>query len=94
MPLWGLWFEDFGLEILQREKWERRRDLSNVILRATTEHDPPYASTSKINPQDLPAGFLIKNVTAKHVQLGMFYGEIWESLQYTTNFSFLMVTMN
>ena len=94
MPIWGLWSKDFGLEVLQREKWERRRDLSNVLLRATTEHDPPYASRSETSLQDLPRGLLIKNDSVKYVRLGMFYGEIWESLQYTTNFSYWMVTVN
>ena len=91
MPFWGLWVEDFGLEVLQREKWERRHDLSNVIFRTTTENDPPYASTSDIQNKKLPKGYLIKNNSTKNVKLGMFYGEIWESLQYTTNFSYWMV---
>ena len=105
MPFWALWMKDTGLEVLQREKWELRRDLSDVLFRVATEHDPPYASTSKIHALSLPLrfrgedklrlpkGYLGTNDSfSKYISLGMFYGEIWESLQYTTNFSYWMVT--
>ena len=92
MPFWALWVEDLGLEVLQPEKWERRRDLSEVLFKVSTEHDPPYAATSKVKAKILPKGYILaKDTSNKYIKLGMFYGEIWESLQQTTNFSYWMV---
>ena len=92
MPFWALWVEDLGLEVLQHEKWERRRDLSDVVFKAATEHDLPYAATSKVETKNLPKGYILdKDTSNTLIKLGMFYGEIWESLQHTTNFSYWMV---
>jgi hypothetical protein len=93
MPIWAVWEADLGLEVLQQEKWERRRDLSDVVFKVAAEHDPPYASTSKVQATKIPTGYLLVDDSIKDfIEIGMFYGEIWESLQYTTNFSYWMVT--
>ena len=92
MPIWAIWDYDLGLEVLQHEKWERRRDLSDVIFRVASEQDPPYTSTSKVQKGNLPKGYLwIDDSIDELIEIGMFYGEIWLSLQYMTNFSYWMV---
>ena len=89
-PIWAVWDDENGLEVLQKEKWERRRDLSAVIFRLATDHDPPYSSTSKVKRNMLPKGYIwVENLEL--IELGMFYGEIWNSLQCLTNFSYWMV---
>ena len=73
-------------------KWERRRDLSGVIIRAATKADPPYVSSHIIVKENLPPGYIwLDQLAGQLVGIGMFYGEIWKSLQYTTNFSYWTV---
>ena len=83
-----------GFEVLQKEKWERRRDLTGVVFRVTSETDPPYAVTAPANMRELPKGYTFtqKDKDAFIVLTGI-YGDIWESLQHTTNFSYWMVNL-
>ena len=82
------------MEIFQQEKWERRRDLTNVLFRTTSAEDPPYASMKLITESmsKLPNGYDAEsNSNSGFVILEMFFGEVWESLQQMTNFSYWMV---
>ena len=39
------------------DKWEVRRDLSGLVLTASSAHDPPYVDIDSVQPHDLPPGY-------------------------------------
>ena len=53
----GIWSSEFGLEVLAVDKWEVRRDLSGLVLTASSAHDPPYVDIDSVQPHDLPPGY-------------------------------------
>ena len=91
---WGVWSTDFGLEVFPADKWELRRDLSGVHFDATTAEEIPYLSVHPVKKDVLPPGYAWKDDNQHElVNVGGYYGDIWASLQQTTNFSYSMVNI-
>ena len=82
----------FGLEVFPTDKWELRKDLTGVHFDTTTAEELPYLSVSPVLKDSLPPGYVWKdNSEHELVNVGAYYGDIWASLQQTTNFSYSMV---
>ena len=74
------------------DKWELRKDLSEVHFETTTASEFPYVTVSAVMKNSLPPGYLWKDdSTHELVNIGGYLGEIWSSLQQMTNFSYSMV---
>ena len=80
-------------------KWELRRDLTGVVFRTASNHDPPFVETINIEKDNvysspLPRGYFVENdsSTLTRIFLGpSLYGDIWSLLQNTFNFTYSMV---
>ena len=48
-------------------------------------------STASIEDDKLPPGFVLNETVGKPIAIGMFYGQIWSSLQEVLNFTYTMV---
>ena len=99
IQLWGLWSQETGLDLVPRQKWELRRDLSGIVFRTAANDDPPFVKTIVDGDQSIsehPRGYVQnKDDSLEGIFLGpSLYGDIWSSLQRITNFSFSMVSMN
>lgn len=62
--MWGVWGPRHGLDTLPLDKWEVRRDLSDLSLTTSTAHEPPYVDSRDIDPDildsyDLPQGYRV-----------------------------------
>ena len=55
----GIWSSQFGLELLAVDKWELRRDLTGLVLSASSAHDPPYVDIDQVDPDKLPPGYKV-----------------------------------
>ena len=89
---WGVWSQKFGLEIFPAEKWELRKDLSEIYFEATTGGLAPFVLIFPVVEDSLPPGYVWKKETPhKLVNVGGYIGDIWASLQQMTNFSYTMV---
>ena len=59
---WGLWSFNEGLRRSDEEKFERRKDLTDVHLRAVTEHNPPFTKLKDVDKDELPVGYKVSKV--------------------------------
>ena len=41
------------------DKWEVRRDLTGIVLTASSAHDPPYVDIGEVDPLNLPPGYKV-----------------------------------
>ena len=57
---WGNWNNDDGLTYSPEEKFERRRDLTGVHLRAVTEYNPPFTKLIFVDKNKLPIGYKVR----------------------------------
>ena len=58
-------------------------------INAVTNSESPYVSVHEVDPADLPRGYRYwSDSAAPLVDVGAFYGNIWKSLQLTTNFRY------
>ena len=69
-----------------------RTDLSGVVIRATSETEPPFSQTEPAG-QILPRGQVWREGEHRQVIVHQFYGDVWKGLQEATNFSFSMVRL-
>ena len=60
----GFWSSEFGLSVLAVDKWEVRRDLSGIVLTASSAHDPPYVDLDDVDPLNIPPGYQATTVLA------------------------------
>ena len=70
-----------------------RTDLSGVVIRATSETEPPFSQTEPAG-QILPRGQVWREGEHRQVTVHQFYGDVWKGLQEATNFSFSMVWLS
>ena len=47
--MWGVWDPRHGLDSLALDRWELRRDLSDLTFTTATAHEPPYVDSRDIN---------------------------------------------
>ena len=95
--IWGYWHPELGLDIYPLNKVELRSDLSGIVFKTASNHDPPFVRTIDVNSvEDVKSrsGYILeKQDNLQNIILGpSLYGDIWESLQRKTNFSYSMVT--
>ena len=58
----GFWSSEFGLSLLAVDKWEVRRDLTGIVLTASSAQDPPYVDIGQVDPLNLPPGYKARTV--------------------------------
>ena len=97
VQLWGLWSKETGLDLVPRQKWELRKNLSGIVFRTASNNDPPFVNTIVVQNQAIsepPRGYILnEDDSFERIFLGpSLYGDIWSSLQSITNFSFSMVS--
>ena len=66
--LWGVWDPVHGLDTLALDKWEMRRDLSDITFTTATAHEAPYVESRDIDMNilesyDLPRGYRVLALT-------------------------------
>ena len=88
-----MWSLSLGLQPSPEDKLELRTDLTGVVLRATSETEPPFSQTEPAG-QILPRGQVWREGEARQVPVSQFYGDVWKGLQEATNFSFSMVRLS
>ena len=86
----GVWSPALGLQPSPEDKLELRTDLTGVVLRGTSETEPPFSQTEPAG-QMLPRGQVWREGDHRQVTVHQFYGDVWKGLQEATNFSFSMV---
>ena len=62
---WGIWSFNEGLRKSEEEKFERRKDLTDVHLRAVTEYNPPFTKLKDVDKDELPVGYKVRNTASK-----------------------------
>ena len=90
----GSWNKDLGLTMILSQKWELRKDLTDVQFKTASTHDPPFVSLELAETSlDFPYKYwLDSDSSGSPVYLGpSLYGDIWAALQRITNFSYSMV---
>ena len=76
------------------DKWELRKDLSELYFETTTAEEFPYLSVAPVMKDSLPPGHVWRDESLRElVNIDGYYGEIWASLQQMTNFSYSMVKL-
>ena len=90
----GVWDAARGITLIKRNKWDRRSDLTGLLIRATTLAVSRFFSLTQplvcfhfVNSQDPP--FVDSSPDPDrpgHVIIGGFYGDVWRALQKVTNF--------
>ena len=74
------------------DKWELRKDLSELNFETATGGQEPYVAIKPVDKESLPPGYFWKdNPPRELVNVGAYYGEIWATLQQMTNFIYTMV---
>ena len=86
----GVWSPALGLQPSPEDKLELRTDLTGVVLRGTSETEPPFSQTEPAG-RSLPRGQVRRQGDHREVTVHQFYGDVWKGLQEATNFSFSMV---
>ena len=89
----AVWSLSLGLQPSPEDKLELRTDLTGVVLRATSETEPPFSQTEPAG-RILPRGQVWREGEARQVTVSQFYGDVWKGLQEATNFSFSMVRLS
>ena len=89
----GLWSNKEGLIVVEHERMEFRKDLGEVVIEAVTENNPPFTRLSAANPNNLPAGYRWQedSKSPQVVLSSSFYGDLWNVLQQTLNFTYTLV---
>ena len=62
---WGIWSFNEGLRKSEEEKFERRKDLTDVHLRAVTEYNPPFTKLKDVDKDELPVGYKVRKAFKK-----------------------------
>lgn len=102
----AVWSHGLGMQASPQDKLELRSDLTGVVLRATSETEPPFSQTrpagggltwrcsnvtQSLDRLRLPRGQVWRHGSFRQVTVHQFYGDVWRVLQEATNFSFSMV---
>ena len=90
----GVWSPTLGLQPSPEDKLELRTDLTGVVLRGTSETEPPFSQTEPAEPTLLPRGQVWREGEHRQITVHQFYGDVWKGLQEATNFSFSMVRLS
>ena len=56
---WGIWNSKFDLEVFSSEKWELRKDLTDIHFTTSTAKEPPYTTYFNVDPNSLPRGYKV-----------------------------------
>ena len=65
----GFWSSEFGLSVLAVDKWEMRRDLSGIVLTASSADDPPYVALENVHPFNIPPGYQARSVPSQDLTM-------------------------
>ena len=69
----GIWNKESRLELLVKEKFEIRKNMTGVLIRAVTEYNPPFTTIDEVKENNLPPGYQANHELSKLYQINVIF---------------------